>query len=403
LLLASQREGMLPISIETAESGQLVAGSVASVTAFGAFIRFLDGVTALAPRTRWPKIYQEDSGPFEIKKGQSILAVVNRVTKAEEGTESKSRVTVSLQPEAVARSLPSSYFLKVNDESEVGTLSAFCSRPTGASVPHVSDAATYLRGILLDEEFALCSSPVRSVVDEDNDDVKTSDIEAIPCRFIYRPGAITKARITSITDQGILLEFPSPTMRLLKQGLGHLSNDQNEKLPSVMGFAISPQQQSTFIEGAIVDVRILDVDAEKSVIVAELLSLTTPKQKKPKRGDLSSPVADELVSRLDAPLLPLAITSLPDVGSIVTARVLQYRKTSNYAVVLLEGSNALAFAATSDFILSSDTLILQEGQNISVVITQVPSSNTTGSTFSSKRKQQVVSTETLSNAVTSTN
>jgi ribosomal protein S1 len=406
LLLASKRDRMIPKSIDSTESGQLVAGYVASVTAFGAFIRFLDGVTALAPRSRWPKIYQDPSGSFEIKKGQSILAVIDRVSMADGGAENKSRVTVSLLPETVARSLSSSYFLKNEHDSDLAACSALFSRPQGDTFPDVSDASTFLRGLLIDEEFSLCSTPIRAIVDDENALTDTGDVEAIPCRFVYRPGAVTKAKISSVTNQGLILEFPAPSMTLLRD-LGVSSKENQKTLPCILGFAETPQDQAAVKDGSVVDVRILDVDAEKGIVVAEVIGQKPPKQKKQKRSESHSALESTLPSSLDAPLSTnVGEVLLPQVGSVVNATVVHHRKSSHYAVVSLEGSNALAFAATSDFILSGESLSLQEGQNVSVVITQVPNqgkSKGPSTKISSKGKNKLsAATAAVAAAVTST-
>ena len=66
--------------------------------------------------------------------------------------------------------------------------------------------------------------------DEDEDE----DV-VIASRFVYRPGAITHARVTAVTGDKAILELAAPSYELLRQ-------DAREKgpFPGVLGFAALP-------------------------------------------------------------------------------------------------------------------------------------------------------------------
>jgi ribosomal protein S1 len=104
----------VPSSLSEVRRGQLVAGVVASITAFGAFVRFLDGCTGLAPRSKWPRALdaqgEETEEEVELAVGQTVVGAVEFIKQADaEGEEEKpGRFTVTLLAKSIASHLPRS-------------------------------------------------------------------------------------------------------------------------------------------------------------------------------------------------------------------------------------------------------------------------------------------------------
>ena len=371
LLQAATRSlDLLPASVEQARPGQLAAGYVASITEVGAFVRFLDGCTGLAPRVRWT------ASSSKLVVGQSVLAVVDRVASghssldgAESGTAGgRGRITLSLAPDAVSRALGASHFASRE------LTSTFTFTPSQAP-PHsakIADAAIFLRGFLLDQEVALSASPMRRFDEDEDEDV------VIASRFVYRPGAITHARVTAVTGDKAILELAAPSYELLRQ-------DAREKgpFPGVLGFAALPA--SAPVQGSIVAIRILDVDTDKNFVLVEVVDAAgagagaqTMKRKRAGEALAIGDLAKSMPAELNAPVVAGLAAPEFAVGEVLTATVVTGRTSASiipYVVVLINSglSSFVAFASIDDFVDGDDTGSIAAGSSISVVITQVPS------------------------------
>jgi len=150
----------VPASLEAVRPGLFVVGYVASLNAFGAFVRFLNGCTALAPPSKWPKDMKPDAdaaaaeaeadGSAQADKelptfgiGETVWGVVDNVTPAT--LTSPGRFTVTLHPPAISRIVPRAAL-------EASTAVAACQPRTSATAPphtpHLSLVALRLRSRL---------------------------------------------------------------------------------------------------------------------------------------------------------------------------------------------------------------------------------------------------------------
>ena len=159
---------LLPSSIAVLRPGLMLIGYVVQITAFGAFVRFLDACTGLAPRNRWPSTSSGASaidGDHEHEPlviGQTVACVVHSVnadTAAKGG-----RFALDLTPLALSRCLtPSLVSSSVSESiSPVCPLTAAAAASAAALLrPRFSLAALLQRGGMAAHEAAIVETADR--------------------------------------------------------------------------------------------------------------------------------------------------------------------------------------------------------------------------------------------------
>jgi hypothetical protein len=185
---------MLPSSIEHVHAGLPVVGYVASVTAFGAFVRFLSSCTGLCPRSKWPKHLTESvtgadgilrSKTNDYVVGDTVIAAVDTVLQPTLGDDSsRSRFTLTLQTGLVSKALSPAYLARETPSlEENGTQSSL--------------AACFLQSWLFGDEIRRCAAPGGS---------------GVPARAAYPIGARLVARVDALktTAAAMQLRLPAP-------------------------------------------------------------------------------------------------------------------------------------------------------------------------------------------------
>jgi hypothetical protein len=270
---------MIPTGIELVRAGLPVVGYIASVTAFGAFVRFLDGCTGLCPRSKWPKHLTEPSlggGTItrEYAVGDSVIAVVDAVLQpdvADVETTRRSRFTLSLLTGPVSKALPRGFLA-----GRVGTVND----------PPFSLAASSLRSWLLDDEACRCAAAGGSNV---------------PARAAFPLGARMVARVDAVArdSASVQLRLPAPPPEYQTPAA---SSDFPAIAVGSSNTALAP--------GGLVLVQIVDVTGESVLVVilgpapapAVAGSSTTPSKKKSSKvAGVSAPQLPRYFNAADVP------------------------------------------------------------------------------------------------------
>ena len=417
---------MLPATVDVLRPGLLVAGYVASVTAFAAFVRFLGGCTGAAPRSRWPKhapssyaaadgAVAEGSETEQYHVGQTVLAVVEKVSAGGDEAASKGRFTLSLLPDTICRMLPSPFFTENVathglDFPAAGLAASSATATSSASAP-ASAAATYLRGALLQQELLLAAKAAASSAAADENDEEEQEENAsaaAPSRLTYRPGSTVLARVKAASGQGLIVEVAPPA------STATASADAEAERAPVLGFALSPSTGSAPAVGSIVPVTVLDVSPEKGVLHVALTSAASAAGSAPASADSATSSAKAGKKRqrptaatasAEAPSLPSVHTELTPppalpsalkLGDVTSVTVL-LKPSPLYAVVRVGGSGEgapVGYAAISDLVDPLTSAPVEVGQTYDAVITQLPAAAESGSaaadtaTGSSKKKKK---------------
>ena len=384
LLCAAARAApdMLPAAVERVHAGQAVVGFVASVTAFGAFVRFLDGCTGLCPRSKWPKQVTEaaaaaGSGEAAVSAGtqaardyavgDTVVASVDSVLlpTADEGggsssantTQSRSRFTLTLQTGLVSKALPASYLAAGAPSVVSGD-----DNDSGAA----SLAASALRSWLLDDESRRCAAPAGA---------------GVPARSAYPVGARMLARVESVDAESVRLRLPAPP-----SAMQTASASVGLSAVAVLSGGSPAVQVGQFM-------RVEVLDALESDVLVELLEAAEPpavpaatpargsakKASKAKPGKDAAALVPALPRHFDVGDISPAASSLKlRLGELVDVTVLAAPAglgAAAYVPVRLAATpSVVAYAAVSDIIGGpTDPSTLVPGAALRAIVTQLPS------------------------------
>ena len=318
---------LLPASAEGLAVGRLVVGWVASLTDFGVFVRFLDGLTGLVP-------LKHSVPGVTPALGQTVACVVVSVGTEDAKRGVNGRIVLSTLPTALAAGLRRAGYLA----------SAAAAPGKGASPPH-SLASLSLQSLL----GAVLGDPAPYVLGGE---------------YAGRVAARDEAGVTVMLQPTDTTPGPSAFIRAAS--------------------IRTPKGAPALVVGDAVTVRLLDVESSASgaAFAAQLVgrgnATEPPPSKKQKGGAKPAPAAplppaDHEAVAAALPALPSTLT----LGSAVSATVLlPPRKNCPYAVVGVDvggGATRLAYAALEDLVSGGELRdVGDEGASITVVVTQLP-------------------------------
>ena len=330
-LLINAPKSALPATLDDVVEGTVVCGVVSHIATFGLFVRFLGGVTGLAPKANIADTFVSDAAAF-FQPGQSVRGVVVGIDRE------RGKFEVSLKP---------------------SVLDATTGVP--AEVTTAAASALYLQSLLDVEEriAAAATAGADDGSDEEGSDEEGSDDddagaapESSPMDE-YTPGAIVTGTVDTVKEYGVLVELPN----------------------GATGFVVTEHLDGASVEaGDSVKARVLDVDHAAGLVdltlrgelvaAGEADAKAAKKSKKKKSKKKSKPAADTLA-----------------VGSELRARV-EVVHAGRYAVVSLPShGSAIALASITEPNRPSQPAIDGDagvGATVAVVVTSVPADGEEG-------------------------
>ena len=392
----------MPASNDEARPGTLVAGYVAQLTAFGAFIRFLADCTGLAPRSKWGSNAGESDEKEPLAVGQTVMAVVESVAV---GSGSRSRFVVNIGAAAVHARLSETAF-----STPVPHGGNSCTSVVGSeSTETTSDATTIVRR---GAQCGFLALPLRQQIEaEERNALRGATLHAPVCRALYPPGSVTVGRVTAVRGSAVVLELASARRLQLLDTAAAASNPASDGA-LVAALASTENAAAAPAKGELVRVRVLDVTTSgtasgggrRPVLMVQLLPPAAVPAVNKTSGKRNRTADD---ASLTAPPSPLIFpdhfeagadvgtaVAAPALGTAVSVRVVHVAANARRAAVeLLDGSGAVGLISLDDKVFGIghvDAPTITVGLVVSAVVTQAPAPRLAAATskVSSKRSKR---------------